>query len=224
MCFINDLVVVLHIMLIWVTAIALSLDGFVAGISLGLRKTRIPMKAKLIIALLSCLFAMLSIFTGHTMSLYVNPYFGKWLGGGILFFLGFLVVYHAVRQKKQDGFSTPIKQPVLDPNQPFHSLTVQVFCEPCQSDLNGSGKIELKEALLLGFSLSLDMLGAGIALTISGMDLYCFPFAIGIIQPIFLTLGENIGHRITEFGISKQIISWLSGIILMGLAITRIFV
>lgn len=103
---------------------------------------------------------------GGALGAFLPPSAGRWIGAGILILLG---AGAAVRSllPGAGGLPRPAKPAAA---KRFHALglTILVVREPSAGDLDNSGSIDLGEALLLGFSLSVDMLGAGIGLALAG--------------------------------------------------------
>ena len=60
-------------------------------------------------------------------------------------------------------------------------------------DKDRSGIIDVKEALALGFVLSLDMLGAGTGFVMGEKISFVFPFAAGVFQFVMLGTGIYLG-------------------------------
>ncbi|MGG1877222.1 MntP/YtaF family protein [Paenibacillus cisolokensis] len=69
-------------------AFALSLDGFGAGVTYGLRKTRIPLLSVLIISLCSGLVLGISMQAGALLQRFFSPFAASVIGAVILILLG----------------------------------------------------------------------------------------------------------------------------------------
>ena len=101
-------------------------------------------------------------------------------------------------------------------------LTILVIREPAAGDLDGSGAIDIGEALLLGFSLSVDMLGAGVGLALAGAGSVWLPPVVGIVQTICLTLGALAGRMLARLPVSNRALACASGLLLAGLGAARL--
>ncbi|WP_417019392.1 manganese efflux pump [Anaerotruncus massiliensis (ex Liu et al. 2021)] len=199
---------------VFVTALALSADGFAAGASFGLRGVKIGAAAKTAIALLSTGFAFAAVTAGGALGAFLPPSAGRWIGAGA-----------AVRSLLPAREASPASEkPPLQKR--FHALglTILVVREPSAGDLDNSGSIDLGEALLLGFSLSVDMLGAGIGLALAGAGSLWLPLAVGVTQTACLALGEAVGKRLSRLPVPKRALGVLSGLLLAALGAARLVV
>ena len=205
---------------IWGSAIALSLDGLTAGMSLGFRSVKIPFISYLWIAMISCGFAGIALWFGEKSERLFSPCVGQFLGASVLILLGIRQLYQAFHP-----FSKKQKHKKRGLLTTFHlwGLTVQILREPANGDLDHSGEIDVKEAILLGFCLSVDMLGAGIGLSISGIVNYWIALLVGIMQSANLVLGEYLGKQIKRGCPMNSLWESLSGGLLCLLGLLRWF-
>ena len=200
------------------STIALSLDGLAAGIILGLQKLKIAISARIWIALFSSGFAAFSIFTGDYLGNIIPPIASKFLGAGLLCFLGGFQVRRAIFPVSKKSIETEFSRTFR-----FWDLTIQIIREPTKGDLDGSGIIENKEAFFLGLSLSVDMLGAGIGLTLSGINSWILIPLVGIVQSLGLWIGERIGQKVNIADFNPATSRLVSGGLLCLLGIVRLF-
>ncbi|MDP4118437.1 MAG: manganese efflux pump [Bacillota bacterium] len=145
-------------------AAVLSIDALGVGIAYSLKATKIPLISKLIIAAVSVFYGFVAVFAGDVIEGTIPDEFCRPLGGVILIITGFVVLRKTMCESSNQD-----------------------------SDVDNSGKIEPIEALLLGFALSVDMLGAGTGYSMGAGVPFYFPFVAGAFQFGFLYLGEWIG-------------------------------
>ncbi|MEW6228517.1 MAG: manganese efflux pump [Bacillota bacterium] len=69
-------------------AIAISVDGFVAGVAEGLRGIRVPVSSLVVVNLVSAAVVFVSLSGGHLVAGWLTPVAGRLIGGGILVCLG----------------------------------------------------------------------------------------------------------------------------------------
>jgi len=196
--------------LICFTAFALSADGFAAGLALGLRGVRIRRLAQLAVGVVSAGFAAAAILAGTLLRGLIPNGAERWLGAGLLALLGSWSILRA-----------------LCPGRPAKggSETAKVLRNPAESDLDHSGAIDLREAVLLAFSLSVDMLGAGVGLALGQPALlWLMPPAAGVMQLFCLRVGTAIGRRLRRLPVPRAALEGASGVLLLILAGTRLFV
>jgi len=74
-------------------AISLSMDAFGLGISYGLRQIKIPILAKLVIALISAIFMLVAVIVGNSIADIFPAIFSKVIGATILATLGVWILF-----------------------------------------------------------------------------------------------------------------------------------
>lgn len=208
-------------MLVLLTALALSADGFAAGAAFGMRGVKIGAAAKCAIALLSTAFAAAAILLGGALGAFLPAWIGRAAGALILVALGLTSCGRALLPPKPPK---PPQPPRTQVRRRFHALglTILVIREPSAGDLDGSGAIDIGEALLLGFSLSVDMLGAGVGLALAGAGSVWLPPAVGIVQTVCLSLGALAGRLLARLPVPKRALTCASGLLLAGLGAARL--
>ncbi|MFH0071186.1 manganese efflux pump, partial [Peribacillus sp. NPDC056705] len=80
-------------------AMAISLDGFGAGVTYGLRKTKIPALSVLIISFCSGLVLCISMMAGSLLQRYLSPDVASIIGAAILIVLGGWSLYQQLIRK-----------------------------------------------------------------------------------------------------------------------------
>ena len=177
-----------------------------AGAAFGMRGVKIGAAAKGAIALLSTAFAAAAILLGGALGTFLPAWAGRAAGALILIALGLACCIRALLPPKPQR---PLRPPV---RRRFRALglTILVIREPAAGDLDGSGAIDIGEALLLGFSLSVDMLGAGVGLALAGAGSVWLPPVVGIVQTICLTLGALAGRMLARLPVSNRALACAS--------------
>ncbi|MGE5572906.1 MAG: manganese efflux pump [Bacteroidota bacterium] len=74
-------------------AIAISIDGFAAGVAEGLRGIRVPLGSLLVINVVSAVVVLLSVGSGRAVAGFLAPIADRLIGGGILMALGALMLW-----------------------------------------------------------------------------------------------------------------------------------
>lgn len=69
-------------------AIAVSIDGFAAGVAEGLRGIKVPLGSLLVMNVVSAVVVFLSVGSGRAVAGFLTPIAGRLIGGGILMALG----------------------------------------------------------------------------------------------------------------------------------------
>ena len=95
--------------------------------------------------------------------------------------------------------------------------------KPAEGDVDKSGIIEIKEAVMLGFALSIDSIGVGIGAGFADIKSPLIPIMVGLFQLIFLSTGTWIGIKFkNSCKLNERTLSVLAGILLLILAILRL--
>jgi putative sporulation protein YtaF len=206
---------------IMILAISLSLDALGVGLVYGLKKVKIPFLSKLIICLFSIVYAGLALIIGKSLSHILPPIFAKLLGISILVLMGLWIIIQALLK---DASNHSMNDTLWQVGIRSLGITIQVIRNPMEFDVDKSGAIDIPESLLLGLALSVDAIGVGIGSGLTGFYSPLIPFAIGFCQMICLYFGTYLGEKVNLFGhIDEKLLSLLPGILLIFLAIIRIY-
>lgn len=103
-------------------------------------------------------------------------------------------------------------------------ITIHIFRDPLEFDMDHSGIISTSESFLLGLALSVDAIGVGIGSGLMGFDSIWIPLAIGAFQMVFLYTGVFFGEKCAGmFKVNEKLLAILPGTLLILLALLRIF-
>lgn len=211
---------------ILILSISLSIDALGIGTSYGMRKIRIPLTAKCIIALLSILFTGLSLYCGKWLSGVFTQSAAKFIGIGLLFCMGIWIIRQGFSEKQETAdaaYSDRIEEKTMFQFIiKFLGITVQIIRTPQSCDMDRSNSIDPVEAFYLGLALSLDSLGAGLGSGASGIYSPAIPLLAALCQMLFLSLGRMIGVSIKPFPNAKyNVWTIVSGVLLIILGFIR---
>ena len=206
-------------------AISLSLDAFGAGITYGMRKIRIPLVSKLIICFMSVLYSGLALIAGKAAHGFLPPAVASIAGAVILASMGVYIIMQSFLKKEESmkEKSSLKKGKLFEIALKSLGITIQVIRNPDNGDIDSSGIIDTREALLLGFALSVDAIGVGIGSALAGISSLLIPLAAGVFQMLLLHAGTCLGKRFGESsGLNKKMLSVVPGILLITMALIRI--
>ena len=209
-------------------AISLSMDAFSAGLVYGLRQIKIPLPSKLMIAMFSVIYTGAALFAGKGLSKVVPFSVSKKIGVSILIMMGIWIIIQALLKNSQDHSvhtETETTSPKTLLKIGFKSLgiTIHIFKNPVEFDLDSSGTIDIAESLLLGLGLSLDAIGVGIGSALLGFHSFFIPFTVGLFQWLSLSFGAYLGKKFAlNFTPNQKWFGLISGILLLFLALLRI--
>lgn len=208
-------------------AVSLSLDALFVGFAYGLKGTRIPLKSKLIISFFSVIYAGAALFAGKSLSLFLSPTAGKFIGAGILALIGVSMIVKPLIKKHSDKSDSENEDEFKTLARIFIrslGITIQILKNPQVGDLDRSGVIDTKESLLLGLALSIDAIGVGIGSALSGLSSWQIPLVIGLCQLFFLSAGLFAGKHLSFFKTSDdKFTTLIPGLCLIALSVARLF-
>ena len=220
-------------------AMALSLDGFGAGITYGLRKTKIPLLSVVIISLCSGLVLCISMQAGSLLQRVFSPSVASLIGAVILIALGcwsFIQQNRSIRDRAgaaeqiQTGANETVRVQgaASEPQMAVFSLeirklglVIQILKSPTRADMDDSGSISSWEAMWLGIALSLDAFGAGLGAAMLGFSPLLTSGVVALFSGVFLVLGMKTGFRFASKG-GMRFISYVPAFLLIFMGIMKL--
>ncbi|MBE6047872.1 MAG: sporulation membrane protein YtaF [Clostridium sp.] len=195
------------------------IDAFVASIAYGTNKIKIPFYSSIIISIIGSIFLGISLFLGNFIKDFLPGNLPILLSFCILMIIGIYRFFEGLFKNyiaKKNKFNKPLTFKIFDLN-----FVLQVYADETKADFDNSKVLTIKESLYLASALSFDSIAVGFGDSLGNNEyiysiIFCF-----IIGVIAVSLGQIIGKKLIEK--SNLNLSWLSGIILMILAIKRIF-
>lgn len=176
-------------------SISLSLDALGIGISYKLKGVKITHAAKITIGIVSIVVMWLSLKLGSLMTKLFPVQVANILGISILILIGVTFIRNALFGNQESTY-----------------------------DFNKSKEIDWWEAAVLGVALSADSVSAGIAAVSMGLYNMFIPFTVGMMQVIFLYMADLLLEKSNRLKtMNRKICGVLSGCLLIGIAILRIF-
>jgi putative sporulation protein YtaF len=182
-------------------ACAVSLDGFSAGMTYGVRGIKLPTRSVLIVSFCSASAMFLSMYIGRGLSSFISPSVAETIGGMLIVFIGMYAVYQIYREKKREQcneedreyLSVEERRSLLKLEIKALGLIVEVLKHPAEADVNRSGNISGKEAFILGLALAIDACGSGIGAAFLGYTPWLTALFIAIVNGIFIVTGIRVG-------------------------------
>lgn len=202
---------------------ALSMDCLVSGFAYGINKIKMPFLSVMIINLVCSAVLGISLFLGSIIGKYVPQIITLVLCVTILIVMGLIKILDSVvksQVKKKKGIDKEIKFSFFN-----LKFIINILASPEDADIDKSKSLSPKEALVLAIALSLDGLAVGLGTglisqsTISYIVIIAFSLITGT---FFLILGRLIGKKIAQK--TSLNLSWISGVLLIGIAIMKIFI
>lgn len=197
----------------------MSFDFFFACAAYRVERIAIPLGSRAVIALSGSLFLAVSLCFSGALSRLLPAAAVRLLGAFALLAMGVMNLAEnalksaAARVEKRDR---PLTVRLCN-----FAFVLTVYADNTRADADRSKRLSAREALYLAIPLSIDSLvtGLGIQTTPAGAAaLLGFSFACGMAAA---TLGTMLGAGIAARGAKNK--AWLGGIILVALAIFKMF-
>src|SRR5690625_2894647 len=164
---------------------AVSMDGFTVGISYGLRNISITVITLTIIVTCSGIVVFCSMTFGSMINRIVQPEITTYIGGLIFISLGLFLFFSQLFAKRSEKQETARSYSDMINN-------------PTMFDIDKSGTISVKEALLLGIALALDAFGAGFAAGLLEFSTIATTLLIALASGVFVYSGFLFGHLLAK--------------------------
>lgn len=191
-------------LIILIIALAVSIDSFTVGIAYGIKNTYIPVLSLVIIIFISMSLFLMSMLSGALIINVLPPFLAKIISAFILITMGIWRLKESVdeyKSKKTDIYN--------------------IMKKPSEADIDISGTIDSREALILGFALAVDNLGVGISSSTGNPHIFYTVAAVGIFNLLFIKIGQYIGKVFTLTKYNDKI-SLLPGQLLIALGLTKL--
>ena len=198
---------------------ALSLDAFVASFSYASKGIKIPLRSAWVINLVCAGITGLSLFAGSMLRQYIPPGFAVAVSFTLLLILGVAKLLDNITKaiiRRSRTIQKKIQFSLLN-----FQFILMLYANPEQADIDGSKILSPAEALSLALALSLDGIAVGLGAAIghvNGPAVFASSLVIGMSA---LLLGGFAGNKAAQK--APFDLSWLSGILLIGLAVAKLW-
>ncbi len=167
-------------------ALSSNLDNIVVGIAYGIKKIKIGFLSNLIIGLTTSLGTLLSMYAGSYIAKLISPNIANKIGAFIIILLGLYFMIQSIISLIKDKKFKELALKDID----------DMIDYALKTDKDESGHIEVKEAFIVAFGLTLNNLGNGIAASITGVDINLTVIFTFILSISTLLLGSLIGNNV----------------------------
>ena len=177
-------------------ALSASIDALSLGITYGIKKTKMSKTANIIIFMIVLCFSTIAILVGHFLSLLFPPTFSVLLGSSLLIMLCIYNIYKGI--KKTNTF--------------------------VNFDVDNSNYIDNKEAAALGLAVAIDASCVSMGAGIIGYISFILPIFMAVFHTFFVNCGNFVAKSAVErLNVPSNVLSILSGVLLIFIGILRIF-
>lgn len=164
-------------------SLSFNMDNIVVGTAYGIKKIKIGIFANLIIAIVTTVGTYLSMSAGTYISKFLPDSSANLVGALAVGLLGLYFIIQSIIKLIKN--TKPKELALKDVDD------MMEYAE--ESDLNSNGKIDKKEAFLVGLGLMLNNLGTGVTASITKVNIPLTTIATFIVSILTLLLGEVIG-------------------------------
>ncbi len=219
---------------ILILAFSSSIDSFGIGITYGLRKIKLSLLSNITLFIISIIITSSSILIGKNLNYILPEFITSLIGSLLLILMGSLIIFQVInkKEKKQNSETIISNSCAHNESQKIHQffikflgITIQIIKDPISSDLDNSKKIDIKESIYLGITLSIDSFCIGIGSSILGISSILFPILVSVFQIIFLSIGRLFAIRVGQTTkIPDNTWNLVSGILLIFIGISKLFI
>ena len=181
-------------------SISANIDNIPIGLSYGVKKTHISILKNILICIITSIVTFLSMLIGQNISKFFDIKITNILGSILLFFLGIYPIAKNIFIKEKNDRLNENEKNILMNND-----------------------ISIKELLLIIITLSLNNIAAGIAASITGVNILCTTICTFVFGTIFLYIGNNLGKRINNKLVEKYS-ELISSFILILIGVMELFI
>lgn len=194
---------------------ALSIDTFISSLAYGTSKIKIPFSSAMIINIICSIFLAISILLGEFLEPYISTKLIKVISFSLLFTFGFIKLFSKNIKRLFASYKklNIIKLPKLN-------IFINICSNPKKADLDESKLLSGYEAMWLAFTLSIDGLSVGFGAGLTNINHLLVIFFSLFSDLIAISLGSMIGNKIAKK--TTLNLSWLSGVILIFLAFSKL--
>ncbi|MGP3609587.1 sporulation membrane protein YtaF [Anoxybacteroides rupiense] len=211
-------------------ALAVSLDSLSVGVTYGLRKMKFPLSSMIVIALFSGAMLLVSMYVGTFLISWLPVRVEQSLAAFILIALGVWAIYNVLKKREDELEEAMSESPSTSKTVRIwrvhlkrFGIVIQVLKRPSLADLDGSGSISAKEAMLIGFALSMDAFGAGLSASFLGYQPLVLALLVSVMNVVFIRFGLRAGYKFSNVKIMKKA-TMVPGMILIFLGLMKMFV
>lgn len=205
-------------------ALTCSLDAFTAGFSYGSNRIHIPWRSTHIINLICSATLGLSLWIGARIQHFLPVELSKYICFGVLSILGFTKLLDCVTKSIIKKYSQDHHHH-LQRDFSFSMFNFRFILHLCanpeEADIDASKTLSAKEAAALAISLSLDGAAIGFGAALGSISILAVLIASLITDVLAVQFGCHLGNRIARAVPFN--LSWISGAILILLAISKLF-
>ncbi|MGE5328736.1 MAG: manganese efflux pump [Deltaproteobacteria bacterium] len=210
-------------------SISLSLDALGVSISYGIKNVKISFLPKAMLFISSMICSYIGVFSGSVVLRGLGMQSAKTIGIACMIVIGIWMITKS--QSKEENIENRIKnleakeKKLLEFAIKSIGITIMIIKNPAKGDIDNSGRIDLKEAFMLGIALNVDAAMGCMGSVMAGLSSAFMPIFIASAQVICIQFGEWLGKKISRAEMfNDKIVSFIPGAVLIALGIIKIFI
>jgi len=194
-------------------ALATSIDGFVIGVSYGMRNIEMRKRIILQISLISAAVIGAAMLLGHGVLYFVPEVWARLVSAGVIFLMGFVFFAQAFIKYKFPA-DREDRRFIGRVRIEFLGIIIEILRQPEKADFDRSSTIDAREALFLGTAISLDGGAVGFVSSMSGINIPVTMVLCFALSFMCTATGMSLGRLYSNHYIRERV-SLLPGVILM---------
>lgn len=201
--------------------LAVSIDGFVAGIAYGLRNIRMPFASLSIVGVVASICTAAAMVMAYMVGKFIHTDIAIAIGAALLILLGLSSLFQQYLTKDVASYEIDGEVTARKLTFSLGRLVISIMAKPETADVDKLGFISPLEAVFLGLAVGADaMVGTFAAALMGPLPLYT-PIAIGIIHMICIAGGYYSSQRFVPEKLKKRF-PYLPGTLLIILGLIRL--
>ena len=206
---------------VFLLAIAVSVDGFVAGVAYGFKSIAMPVVSLVIVGIVTAILTGIAMVCAYGLGQFLDTELAIATGSVLLILLGIWSLFQQYLTRHIPSYELEGKATARKLTFSIGRLVISIVAKPETADFDHLGYISALEAVFLGLALGLDaMVGTFAAALMGSLPLYT-PTAVGIIHIICIASGCYASVRFVP-NTFKQQFPYLPGVLLIFLGLIRI--
>ena len=212
-----DMNTVMLVLGAWMLVIALGIDAFACSFGYGVNKVKIPLKSILMINLICSALLAVGLFFGSAIETFLSETAADWISFAILFSLGIYKLFdHTIKKiiQRHNGVDKEIRFSLFR-----LGFLLKIYANPTTADVDNSKVLSPRESIPLAIAIGLDGLSVGFGVGVSTTTSHAVLLVgLSLVSDILaLMLGCFLGNKIAKK--MSLDLSWLSGVILIAIAL-----
>lgn len=198
----------MHVLSAFLLALSSNVDNFSVAIAYGIKKLKITIISNIVIAFISCSGTFASMEMGDAVSKIIPGNVTYYLGSIILFVIGLWSIIEPYA-----------KNYVKHKNTGMDKISYNyLISNPDEVDIDKSGRVDIKESVLLGISLTINNIGSGFGAGIAGLNIAITSLLTFVFSILSILLGYYLGEKVLS-GLCGKWAQIISGTIIIFISI-----